>query len=220
MPSRPLLSFALVFVVVACGRSTSYARQPVPSSTAAVQAAPMCCLDCGRKIAGQLYTMPGVRSVDLDFESKTLSIAYQRGRTPSPRLICAAVMRTDDRPVSVSGPFGTISIQYRAAGQRPTASVARTAVTLQRARSTAAARAVAAEISAGQRVADARFEVSTQTLYLTPPDGADLDAWRLWEAVERAGDHAIAIEGPAVTLSNDHLLAARHAPQSPARSSR
>jgi copper chaperone CopZ len=180
--------------------------------TMRITAEPMCCVGCGHKIAGQFYTVPGVKSVSLNYATKTLTVVFQQGRTPSPRLLCEAMSKTKDHPVKVAGAFGNISLEYpKPADTQQQARPTYTAVVLQNLRSDEEARRIATQIYAFKLVKSVALDLPHRTLFVTPHDGKEVSVWLVWEAVERAGDHALVIKGPSCTLKNDTLLAAKQA---------
>lgn len=186
--------------------SAAVCQQP---ATVRVTTEPMCCTGCGQKIAGQFYTVPGVKSVSLDYATKTLTVVYQQGRTPSPRRLCEAVLKTDDHAVKVSGAFGTISLEYpQPGGAQQNAQPPYTTIVLEKLQSKEDAKRVAAQIYALKIVKSISLDLSHRELLVTPHDGQQVSVWVLWEAVERAGDHAVVIQGPSGTLKNDTLLTA------------
>ena len=72
------------------------------------------CQGCARKIASRLYTLKGVTRVSVDMERETLVVQARPGAPLSPWLAIDAVAKAEERPVAVSGSFGTLSIEYAA----------------------------------------------------------------------------------------------------------
>ena len=102
----------VIAFIIAGGCLVSSAAVGQQEPMVRITAEPMCCVGCGQKIAGQFYTVPGVKSVSLHYATKTLTVVFQQGRDPSPRLLCEAMLKTEDHPVKVSGAFGNISLEY------------------------------------------------------------------------------------------------------------
>ena len=206
IPRQNQIAFA--FMVASCSLICSAAvAQHAPMVR--ITAEPMCCVGCGQKIAGQFYTIPGVKSVRLEYASKTLTVVYQQGRTPSPKLLCDAVLKTEDHPVKISGAFGSISLEYPKPTDEQQVRPSYTAIVLQNLRSEEVARRIAVQIYALKLVKSINLDLQRRTLFVMPHDGKEVSVWLLWEAVERAGDHALVIQGPSCVLKNDTLLSAR-----------
>ena len=70
------------------------------------------CNGCAQKIAAQLYALKGVTKVSVLMQQETL-IVQTRPETPiSPWLTIEAVARANERPLAVSGTYGTLSLDW------------------------------------------------------------------------------------------------------------
>ena len=67
------------------------------------------CKGCAQKVAGQLYTVSGVKEVRVSMEKKQFMIAPQTSKLPSPRALWQAIEKADVHPVRLVGPSGTFT---------------------------------------------------------------------------------------------------------------
>lgn len=70
------------------------------------------CKGCAKKIAAQLYAVKGVTKVSVDLERETLYVQSRPNMTPSPWRLIGAVRNARERPLAVSGPYGTLAIEW------------------------------------------------------------------------------------------------------------
>lgn len=70
------------------------------------------CKGCATKIAAKLYALKGVMKVSVDMQQETLFVAFSPDTVISPWLLIAAVQNAGERPLSVSGPHGTLAIEW------------------------------------------------------------------------------------------------------------
>lgn len=70
------------------------------------------CKGCAKKIAAQLYAVKGVTKVSVDLERETLYVESRPNMTPSPWRLIGAVRNARERPLAVSGPYGTLAIEW------------------------------------------------------------------------------------------------------------
>ncbi len=70
------------------------------------------CKGCAKKIAAQLYAVKGVTKVSVDMERETLYVESRPNTTPSPWRLVDAVRNAKERPIAVSGPYGTLAIEW------------------------------------------------------------------------------------------------------------
>lgn len=79
--------------------------------------------DGAQKIAKQLYAIRGVKTVQADIANRTLFVESANPEPLSPWSLATAVERAGDKPVSITGPHGVLSIE------RPSQQQARAAIT-------------------------------------------------------------------------------------------
>lgn len=73
----------------------------------------MHCLDCAKKIAGKLYTIPGVVGVRAIVDTGIAYVTPQQTRQPSPRAMWEAIEALDFKPVKIISPYGTFTSKPR-----------------------------------------------------------------------------------------------------------
>lgn len=77
------------------------------TGTTSIRVSDMHCGACAKKIAGKLFTVPGVARVQTDVSNHTAVVFGSAGRTPSARRLWEAVEAAGFKPVRLSGPEGT-----------------------------------------------------------------------------------------------------------------
>lgn len=70
------------------------------------------CKGCANKVAAQLYTVKGVSKVSIDMQNNVLTVTTQNNAPISPWLVIEAALKAKERPVAVSGNFGTLTIEW------------------------------------------------------------------------------------------------------------
>jgi copper chaperone CopZ len=84
----------------------------VASTTTYVVVDNLHCMGCAQKIARQLYAVKGVTKVSADLPKDTLVVETRPDIVPSPWTVIEAVARAKERPVAVTGNYGTLSVQW------------------------------------------------------------------------------------------------------------
>ena len=79
----------------------------------AVYVKDMHCASCAKKIAGKLYTVPGVIKVSTDVKKGLAVIEPQPTQQPSPKAIWEAVEAVKFEPVKIASPLGTFTQKPR-----------------------------------------------------------------------------------------------------------
>jgi copper chaperone CopZ len=69
----------------------------------------MHCLGCAKKMANQLYQVPGVAKVQASVETTSLIVTPKAQQIPSPRGLWEAVEKAGYRPSRLEGPNGTFT---------------------------------------------------------------------------------------------------------------
>ena len=67
------------------------------------------CPTCAKRVSGRLYTVAGVVEVTTDVKAKTAVVKPQANKTPSPRAMWDAVIKSGFQPVKLVGPTGTFT---------------------------------------------------------------------------------------------------------------
>jgi copper chaperone CopZ len=83
-----------------------WAAPPAPTT---ITVPDMHCMGCAKKMAAQLYAVPGVAGVQADVASTTLVITAKGEQAPSPRALWEAVERAGYRPTRLDGPGGSFA---------------------------------------------------------------------------------------------------------------
>lgn len=101
--ARTILPAALVLLALAAS-----ARAADPAATT-ITVEKMHCMSCARKMADQLYAVPGVAGVSADVKASRLTVTPRSGEQPSPRGLWEAIEKAGYRPTRLEGPSGTFT---------------------------------------------------------------------------------------------------------------
>ena len=110
MNRRKFLTRLLAPVVIL---GTPLAASADDREQTAIYIGDMHCKDCARKIAGKLYTVPGVAGVRAIFKSGHAYVTHQTGKNPSPRAMWEAVESVNFKPIRMAGPGGVFEEKPR-----------------------------------------------------------------------------------------------------------
>ncbi len=94
----------LVATLVVLGLSASVRATEPPATAITVEK--MHCMGCARKMADQLYAVPGVAQVSADVPAKRLTVSPKAGERPSSRALWEAIEKAGYKPVQLEGPSG------------------------------------------------------------------------------------------------------------------
>ena len=73
----------------------------------------MHCASCAKKIAGKLYTVPGVIKVQTNVSKGIAVILARPSKTPSPKALWEAVEAATFEPVKIASPLGEFTQKPR-----------------------------------------------------------------------------------------------------------
>lgn len=96
--------------VLAAVPATSRAAEPTFTT---IVVDDMHCGGCAKKIAAQLYAVPGVVEVRADVKKSTAYVIPQKRRAPSPRQMWEAVEKAGFKTIKLVGPSGSFSAKPR-----------------------------------------------------------------------------------------------------------
>jgi copper chaperone CopZ len=85
---------------------TASAAEPQPTT---ISIPGLHCMSCAKKVAGELYKVSGVATVQADIKTKILVVIPKEGIVLSPKAIWEAVEKTEESPTKLTGPSGTFS---------------------------------------------------------------------------------------------------------------
>lgn len=95
-----------------CGAFSRHAFADEPTYTTIV-VGDMHCGSCAKKIAAELYAVPGVLEVRADVKNSTAYVVPQKRKTPSSRLMWEAVEKAGFKTIKMIGPGGSFSEKPR-----------------------------------------------------------------------------------------------------------
>ena len=67
------------------------------------------CMGCAKKVAAQVYQVPGVATVQANVQARTITVTPQAQAVLSPRALWEAVEKAGKQPVQLQGPSGTFT---------------------------------------------------------------------------------------------------------------
>lgn len=109
IPRRTWLG--LVALTACCALAPSaFAAQPTYTT---IVVDDMHCGSCAKKIAAQLYSVPGVVEVRADVEKSLAYVIPQKRKAPSPRQMWEAVEKAGFKTLKLIGPSGSYSAKPR-----------------------------------------------------------------------------------------------------------
>lgn len=97
-----------VVALSACGIFSNRASAAEPTYTT-IFVDDMHCNSCAKKIAAQLYAVPGVVEVRADVDKGAAYVVPQKRRAPSSRLMWEAVEKAGFKTIKMIGPGGSYS---------------------------------------------------------------------------------------------------------------
>jgi Cu+-exporting ATPase len=105
-----ILWAALVTAVVLAQGSALWAQNPALTT---ITVPDMHCMGCAKKMANQLYQVPGVAKVQASVEATTLTVTPKAQQAVSPRGLWEAIEKAGYRPSRLQGPSGTFTEKPR-----------------------------------------------------------------------------------------------------------
>lgn len=103
---RLMLQRTAVTLTLALPASAALAAD---SKITAVYVKDMHCASCAKKIAGRLYTVPGVVKVSTDVKKGVAVIVPQKSKHPSPKALWEAVEAATFEPIRLACPQGVFT---------------------------------------------------------------------------------------------------------------
>ncbi|MBA3481781.1 MAG: heavy-metal-associated domain-containing protein [Pirellulales bacterium] len=196
--TRPTLrAAALVAVVLAVAAQGQLASAATAATaTYEITADDMCCAGCAKKIAGQLYTAPGVMKVTSNVKARTVVVTAK----PSPKLtverLWNAVEKGKGKPSRIVTSGVTYSLK-RPADLSPAEQPAAGVYTLSIADlQPAAADSAAKSLQAVRGVVSVSIDAANGALIVEPARGVVLSPWALIGAAQQAKVQPLAVSGP------------------------
>ncbi len=169
----------------------------------------MCCKGCAQKVAAQLYSAPGVTSVQVDVPNRLVTVTAK----PSPKLTVERLWQAVEQ--GKGGPSKLVTSQatyvlFRAESlpteQRlPTGRYSLEIETMQ---DKDFAQKIANQLYAVRGVQDVGVDIEQRKLFVQSMNGSVLSPWALATAAERAQGQPIAVAGPYGVLTIERSAAA------------
>jgi copper chaperone CopZ len=206
---RPTLRAATLVAVGIASATHGHLAAAATSATATyeITADDMCCAGCAKKIAGQLYTAPGVMKVTSNVKARTVVVtakptpkltderlwnAVEKGKGKPSRIVVSGVAYTLKRPADLSP------------AEQPAAGVYTLAIAdLQ----PAAADQAAKSLQAIRGVASVSIDAANGALIVEPARGVALSPWALIGAAQQAKVQPLAVTGPHGRLTIEAVAA-------------
>jgi copper chaperone CopZ len=156
----------------------------------------MCCAGCARKVSGQLYAARGVKSVDVDLKSRTLTVTLPE---PSPAMLgqlWGAVEKGAGKPTKLVTTEATYSlVPPEADNRKPHAPAGSLMVVIENLHCQGCAKKIAAQLYALKGVTKVSVDLAKETLTIETNGKAPVSAWVVLDAVAKAKERPLAVIG-------------------------
>lgn len=106
MRKQNLGSLALAALAALALGNALWAANPAPTTIAIPD---LECQGCAKKVAAQVYAVPGVATVQANVQGKTATITPKPEAVLSPRALWEAVEKAGKQPAKLEGPSGTFT---------------------------------------------------------------------------------------------------------------
>lgn len=106
-----LTGMAVVALAVLTLGNALWAADPAPTT---ITIPDMHCMGCAKKMANQLYQVPGVAKVQANVEATTMIVTPKAQQTFSARAIWEAIEKAGYKPSKIEGPSGTFKEKPKA----------------------------------------------------------------------------------------------------------
>ncbi len=104
-----IVKLSLMAMVLVGVGGFALAQNPTPPPSTAIVVPKMHCEGCAKKMAAELYKVPGVGQVFVSVETTTMTVRAKDGQSPSPRGLWEAVERAGYQPSRLQGPGGVFT---------------------------------------------------------------------------------------------------------------
>ncbi len=98
-----------VFATLAAALALFVASELQAAEPITITVEKMCCAGCAKRIAAQLYAVPGVAEIEADVEARRLTIKSESRKHPSPRAMWEAIEKGKDTPIKIVCSKGTFT---------------------------------------------------------------------------------------------------------------
>lgn len=205
---RTAISRLIVFTLVyASASATAPAQSPNPHAADAqvqVAAPEMCCKGCAQKVSGQLYTLKGVRSVEVDIPARTVTVTLPTPSASTLGRVWQAIEQGDGGPTELS----TATAAYRLV--RPESEHELRAVqqmgstqhvVVDNLHCNGCAQKIASQLYALKGVSKVSVDMQRETLIVETNAREPVSPWLVVEAVLAANERPVAVRGNYGALS-------------------
>ena len=104
---RTIIAAAIFFLGILLPSMNAASARAAERATITIQVEKMCCGGCAKRIAMQLYDVPGVAEVESNIATRTVTVRPEARKAPSPKAIWEAIERGKDVPLKLVSPQGT-----------------------------------------------------------------------------------------------------------------
>ena len=202
-----LFNMLVAVVAVSTGPAvkTAAAQQTARDKQVQIVAEEMCCKGCARKISGQLYAARGVRNVEIDMNTKLVSVSLAPQKSASLGQLWQAVEQGEGGPTKLITAEATYTLT-------PPATQANAAQPLQYANGAlqivvdnlhcmGCAKKIGAQLYALKGVTKVSADLQKDTLTVETRSRTPLSPWQVIGAVMKAKERPLLVTGIHGTLS-------------------
>jgi copper chaperone CopZ len=170
----------------------------------------MCCKGCAQKVAAQLYSAPGVTSVQADVPNRVVTVTAKASPKLTVERLWRAVEQGKGGPSKLVAPQATY-VLFRPESLPPEQRlpIGRYSLEVKSMHSKDVAQTIANQIYSLRDVQDVGVDLEQRKLFVQSANGAVLSPWALAIAAERAQGEPVAIAGPFGVLMIERSESAR-----------
>lgn len=195
-----ILSPAIAFVITAM---PLYAARPqTPDQQVQIVAAEMCCQGCARKVSAQLYAARGVKDVQIDMDSRTVTVTLPKPNAPMLGQLWQTVAEGDGGPTKLTTPEASYTLAV-AQAEQATAPQANgnLYIVIDNLHCKGCAQKIAAQLYATKGVTQVSVDLQQETLIVQTRPDVVLSPWMAMDAVGKANERPLSLSGRYGTIS-------------------
>ncbi|MCA9240598.1 MAG: cation transporter [Planctomycetales bacterium] len=186
--------------------------EPAPPRPAAGQvrivAEKMCCKGCAQRVSGQLYTVKGVKSVEVDLASRVLTVSVPQETPKALGAIWHAVQQGDGGPATLATHTTTYRLVSLEEGQKQGAHAGSLRIVIDNLHCTGCAQKIASRLYTIKGVTKVQVDMQANTLLVTARPGSLSSPWPAVAAVADAKERAVSVSGEFGVLAIEYSEAA------------
>ncbi|MCO6046507.1 heavy-metal-associated domain-containing protein [Aeoliella sp. ICT_H6.2] len=209
MRSR-ILSLTATTLTLVLLSTSAFGQQPAsppPAGQVQITAKDMCCKGCAQKVAGQLYTIKGVKSVGVDLPTRTVTVSLGQQDPATLGALWHAAQRANGGPTQIATETASYTLVLPKTSEEAE-QIRKLGTTQQvvvgKLDSQQTAQQIASRLYELKGVAKVRVDLQHSALVLETKPNTPVSAWLVIDAVAKAGHQVSAVSGNFGTLSIEY----------------